>query len=843
MPVTSIGDTTKSPLGDLGGEIKAIYSVKPIKLEPLKVSEQTFKLKTMRLLNIKLAIRNALKDRVLSFAKLFGLSISFAIILFAVAYVYYETSFDKFVPDHKKIYRCLMQGQLNGNDADFAVTSSKMAKVVLAEIPEITEVVRLATRGEASINYNTETIEMGTLFFADPEFFSFFDFKIYKNTDNPFESPDNISIAESVARQYFGSPQEALGKVVQLRGQNSVITGVFEDLPSNFHLQTKIIQSIDEINPHLDGWGSQNYYTYIKTSSDISDLDDLNFKLTKTVYSHYDDGIDGASATNWEDLKYAENTHIFFNAEPLTDIHFGKHRFDPAITSNKIYVYGAIILAVLILLISSFNFINLTIANLSTRVKEIGIRKTNGAANKQITQQFIFESVWFWVTGFGIAIMLYYFGETPLNRFLGLEVNIEDKTVVLLLIFIFAGLLIFNLITNILPVTFFSRKETLHLIKKESTEKHNSLLKDGFVVLQFVLSALIILCSIFVQKQINYMVNKERGYDKENIITMSMWSMAPETRRTFIEEISKHSAILSVSTSDVYFGYDPSMNGAFFETVENENYFHTSILPVDVKFFNTFNIQLKEGRFFDKERQTDFQAALLNETAANEYRKEGSLIGKKLHIDGTNYDIIGIVKDFNYRSLYHALQPLVITRIENLGNVFVKVRGNQIPVALELIRNQRKELGLMKPLQYSFHDDIIAGHYLKDQQAKKMLLFLSFISVLIACVGLYAISFFSIIKRTKEIGIRKVNGAKVSEILKMLNKDFVTWVAIAFVIACPIAYYTMNKWLENFAYKTNLSWWIFALAGILALGIATLTVSWQSWRAATKNPVEALRYE
>ena len=336
--------------------------------------------------NIKVAFRNALKDSVLSFAKLFGISISFAVILFSVGYVYYETSFDKCIPDHNLIYRCLMQGQLNGNEADFAVTSSQMAEAVLNDVPEIEEAIRLTARGEATIVYNTETIEMGTLFFADPEFFDFFGFTIHKNIENPFESPDNICIAKSIALQHFGSVENALNKVVRLRGEDCVITGVFDDFPQNFHLQTKIIQSIDEVNPDNDGWGSQNYYTYIKTSTPIANIDNLNFKLTKSVYTHYDADLDGAAAKNWEDLKNSDNTYIFFNAEPLSDIHFGKHRFDPAVTSSKTYVYGAIILAIFILLISSFNFINLTIANLSTRFKEIGIRKTNGAANKQIAR-------------------------------------------------------------------------------------------------------------------------------------------------------------------------------------------------------------------------------------------------------------------------------------------------------------------------------------------------------------------------------------------------------------------------------------------------------------------------
>ena len=797
----------------------------------------------MNLSNIKVAFRNARKDSVLSFAKLFGISISFAIILFAVAYVYYEISFDKCIPDNDKIYRCLMQGQLNGNDADFAVTSSMMADAVLNEIPEITEVVRLNTRGNATIDIENETIDVGTLFFADSGVFEFFGFNIHKSIDDLFESENNIAIAKSVAVKYFNSVEGTLNKVVRLRGKNCVITGVFDDLPANFHLRTKIIQSIKYVNPDQGGWGSQNYYTYIKTSHPNINIDELNFKLTKTVYTHYDESLDGTNAKNWEDLKNNESTYIFFNAEPLTDIHFSKHRFDPAVTASKTYVYGAIILAVLILLISSFNFINLTIANLSTRFKEIGIRKTNGAHNKQIALQFILESVLFWIIGFGLAIVIYKLGEESLMQHLGLEVNIAGKRFLIIVLSLFITLLFFNLASNLVPILFYSKKETLALIKKEAPVKRRFLAKDSFVILQFVLSSLIILSSIFVQKQINFMVNKDRGYDKDSVITLTMWGIAPETCNIFIEEIKKHSAIQSVSTSDVYFGDDPSMNGAFFETQEDENYFHTSILPVDDEFLNTFNLKLTEGRFFEKEKQSDFDAALLNETAAKEYKKSGSLIGKQLYIDGKFYHIIGIVKDFNYRSLYHVVQPLVITRTENFGHVFVKVRNNQIPAALETIRSKRKELNLTKPLVYEFHDEVIAEHYLKDQQAKKLLLFLSFVSILIACVGLYAISFFAIIKRTKEIGIRKVNGAKISEILSMLNKDFIKWVAIAFVVACPIAYYAMSKWLENFAYKTTLSWWIFALAGVLALGIALLTVSWQSWRAATRNPVEALRYE
>jgi putative ABC transport system permease protein len=398
-------------------------------------------------------------------------------------------------------------------------------------------------------------------------------------------------------------------------------------------------------------------------------------------------------------------------------------------------------------------------------------------------------------------------------------------------------------IANIIPVFFISKKRVLSLVKEEKSISKGFSIKDSFVSLQFILSALIILSSIIVQKQINFIINKDRGYDSENVLMLSMWSVGAQKRKTFIDDLKSNSVIESVSTGDTYFGYDPSMNGAFFDTQEDENYFHTSTFPVDDEFFNTFNIKIKEGRSFDKEKKTDFNSALLNEAAWAKYSGTGSLIGHKLLFNGNTYDIIGIIKDFNFRSLYHKVQPLVFRRVENRGNVFIKIRNSQIPQVVALLKQKWKEYNIPSPLEYDFHDQIIASHYAKDQQAKKLLLILSIISIIISCVGLYAISYFTIIRKTKEIGIRKVNGATISELMQMLNLDFLKWVIVAFLIATPVAYFAMSKWLENFAYKTELSWWIFALAGILALGIALITISWQSWKAATRNPVEALRYE
>jgi len=797
----------------------------------------------MKLYKLKITIRNARKNGVLSFAKVFGLSLSFAVILFASGYVYYETSFDKSVPDHDKIYRCLMQGQLNEEKADFAVTSPAQAAALTADIPEITETTRIFNRGNASLKMDDNLVDGGPLFYADPNIFSFFGIPIETNMENPLSAENYLTVAKSFAENQFGSVENALGKVVELKREKCIITGVFDDLPDNFHLQVNLFQSIEKSDPDEIGWGSQSYYTYFKTTRPNVDVDELNFKISKLVYSHSDDRIDAANAKTMADLKYEDSFYLFYTCEPLKAIHFSNHKFDPAKTSNKTYVYGAIIMAILVLLISSVNFINLTIANISTRLKEVGIRKTIGAFKNDITKQFLYETSVFFIVSFILAVVIYLGTAKPLVQHLGFNIQLTGSLTLKIIAAVFTSLLIFNLAANIFPIILTSNKKVLGLIKNESVIKKHNWKNSSFILIQFVLSGLIILSSVFVQKQINYMVNKDRGYNGDNVIMLTMWEMNPQTRQNFIDKLKSYQSVQSVSTSDVYFGEDFSMNAAYFQTQEDENYFHTSILPADDEFLNTFSFKMKEGRYFEKERQTDFDAVILNESAVKEYTGSGSLIGTNVIVEEKPYQVIGVVNDFNFRSLHHRIEPLVITRIENFGNIFVKVRNAQIPEVLSTIQNLWAEFKIDFPLDYKFHDEVLAQHYAKDQQAKKLLLLLSIISIVIACVGLYAVSLFTILRKTKEIGIRKVNGAKISEVMVMLNKNFVTWVVIAFVIATPVAYYAMNKWLENFAYKTELSWWVFALAGLLALGIALLTVSFQSWKAATRNPVEALRYE
>ena len=343
--------------------------------------------------------------------------------------------------------------------------------------------------------------------------------------------------------------------------------------------------------------------------------------------------------------------YLIYPAERLTDIHFSQHKFDPAITASKTYVYGAMVLSILILLISSVNFTNLTIANISTRLRNIGIQKTIGAKSNHIVRQLIFESVLFLTASFVVALLLFEIAEKPIEQYLNLDVGFSHVKLLQIVSAIFVVLVLFNILSILIPVILVSKRKILNLTKSQTFVRKGFSLSSAFVFFQFFLSGLIILGAVIVNKQVNYIVNKDRGYDSQNIMSLVMWQMNPESRRSFIEELKTYPFVKSVSTSDAYFGEDFSMSDAYFETNAIENFFHASILAVDEEFLNTFNIKLKEGRFFDKTKPTDFDAVLLNETAIKKYTGKGSLLNKTVFINQNKYTVIGVVKDFNFRSL------------------------------------------------------------------------------------------------------------------------------------------------------------------------------------------------
>lgn len=798
----------------------------------------------MHFQNIKIAIRNARKHSVMTTAKLFGLSLSFAVIIFASLYAYYETSFDNHYPDKDKIYRMLMYGMLDGRPIDMAVTTAAMGKAMVDEIPEIKDRNRIKSQGDAVFVINDQTIRAGGYFLTDDNFFDFWGIPIITRRTNALEATDNIVVAKSFALKHFTTVEKALEQTVDLNRKKCVITGVFDDFLATSHLQGKVIRSIKSGNHPENEWGSENIYTYVKSHKPIMDLDTFAFKSTQMVYRHRDSSFDPDTAKTMSDLKFADHTYIYYRAEPLKDIHFGNHRFDNAKTSNKTYVYGAIIFALLVLVISSVNYVNLSLANIMNRHKEIAVRKTNGALQSELIYQFIVETLLFWGLSLVFALVLYYTSSHFLLDYLGLKLELTGGEVTRIVVVIVACLLAFNLLINIAPVTSLSKKSAISLFGNEQGRRKKVVFNNAFVIIQFSISALIILSAILVNKQIDYMLTKDRGYNPENVVMLRLWDLGWNKRKALVEELRNNPNIVSVATSDESFGDDPSMNSCFFEVVEAENYFHTSHMITDPEFIETFDIEMVEGRYFSNNFKNENYKLVVNETVAAEYGTDKSIIGKTIWYGGGDpYEVIGVIKDFNYRSLHHKMAPLVIRRRDNMGNVYIKVNQDKSEYALDLLRQKWKEYNIKNTFQYTFHDEVLASKYEKDRQARKLMLFLSIISIIIACTGLYAISNYTIEQKTKELAIRKINGATVLNIATNVSKKFLLMVALSFVLVIPLSIVLLNRWLDNFAYHTELNVSLYLASLVLLLLISFISIALHVIRAARRNPVEALRYE
>ncbi len=795
------------------------------------------------MLKLKIALRNARKHGVLTFAKIFGLTLSVAVMLFAVAYVFYETRFDKNIPDYYRIYRCLMDGKMNGEVADYSVTSWAQAEGMRSELPEVAETVRIWGRGMSQLTNEEQNSALGELVAADTNFFAFFDIPVITNIDAPLATRYSIAVAKSMAKILFESAEQALGKTVTLFGERYTINAVFDDLPANSHLRIRIIQCLQHYPETSKNWDSQSLYTYFKTSQPITNPDDFNFRLSKLVLSHSDIDRDVKNAKNLADLKFSDDIYLYYTHEPLSAIHFSNHKFDMALTSNKTYVYGAVVLAILVFLISTFNYINLSIASGSTRLKELGIRKTIGARRSDITHQFLLETLLFIALSYALAVIVYCIAGKVFFQFLGLDVTLTSQQIMLIAVFLFGTVATINLLLTLIPIRMSVEGKLTSNGQAGQAGGTSVVRKGGLILVQFVLSGLIVLCTVVVQKQLNYFANMDRGYDPNNILISNMWEADSLQRVMFMEKMKNYPVVQAIASADVYFGAELSMSGAYFEAQDEANFFHPSVLRCSGDFPEVFGLKLKEGRLFDKQLRSDDNAVLLNEAAAREYSGEGSLLDKKVLLNSQVFKVIGIVNDFNFRTLHHPIEPLVICQSHSMGNVYIKIANSQVADFSEVMKKEWEASNFNFTFNLRINDEIVAERYVKEQGAKKILLVLSIISILIACVGLYAVSFFTIDRRTKEIGVRKVNGAHVMEVMTLLNKQFMVWVIISLVIASPLAWFVMNRWLENFAYRTPLSWWVFTGTGCVTLCIALLTVSYQSWKAATKNPVEALRYE
>jgi len=782
----------------------------------------------MNTIYFKIALRNIKRYSVHSILNISGMAIGIACAFLIFLWIQDEWSYDRHFENADDLYRVLEnQSYSGGKSYQLATTPSPLAVALRKEFPEIIRSSRYLSF-PGSIPKGDEFIS-GVLSTVDKDFFEMFDISfVHGDIKSALSGPHDLVITEEMARKFFAN-ENPLGKTLTvLKSFVFTVTGVVHPLPQNSHIQFDFLlpyEFINEMGANINDWGNIQCFSYIQlykgTDSKIIDKKILDF-LKK-------------------DNKRPDTEIFLQNIKKIHLYSSGKYAGDISGHGDITYVRILSLIAVFILIIACINYMNLSTAQSVRRAREIGIRKVAGAKKRNIVVQFLGESVLIVFVAVAIALILVELLLPDFNNLIGKHLNVNYQStglyMGLITIALFCGLL-----AGSYPALYLSSLKPVNIING-ITDKNpgNAGFRRVLVIFQFSLSVLLIICTIVVGNQLNYMQNKKLGINIDNVGYFP-FSMGMQ-RETLKRDLGNNPGIVSVTIA----GQNPfsirDSEGGFGWAGKKEGedvLFH--LLGVDVEYAKTFQLKLKEGRFFSSEFSTDATAVVINEKAA-EIMGFKNPIGELLTTSqGLKLKIIGVVKDFHFQSLHTKIEPLMM-HLDNGFFCFVRIKSGDITSTVESIKKTFKSYNLAYPLDFKFLDEDYNKLYQTEERMGKIFGYFSFLTIIISCLGLIGLSLFMSEQRTKEIGIRKVNGARISEVMVMLNNDFVKWVAIAFSIATPIAWYVMYRWLENFAYKTELSWWIFAFAGLLTLGIALLTVSWQSWNAATRNPIEALRYE
>jgi len=741
-------------------------------------------------------------------------------------YVKDELSFDKFHPEANHIYRLTTSiTSPNGQQTKMALANTAFAYSLKENCPEIEDIVCVNIGGDHEIKYNNAEFKHINIREATPSIFDFFEYSVIEGGSSDFlKSPNTIILTETLAKSIF-KEKSPIGEILLVNDSTYTVNGVIKDLPGNTDLQFSALK-FSNINgsESLVDWG--NYFVYCKVNSEVNDL--LIEKIKKLTDEKYT-----------ETLKQMGGFKLEHHLQALTTIHFDTSLLADTPKGNKKLIYLFSLVAILILIIAGINYINLNIAQLHKKEKDLSIRKIMGCGRKWIVVHVLSESLINFIIAILISFLLAMMLIPLMNYLFNKQfdhTSIIDQLFSLSIIFLASGLL-----AGIYPA---------YKITKSGISGGNGFGRLGkvLVIFQNGISIVMIAGIFLIGKQVNYMKDHDLGLgvNKNQIIAINL----PFTQENFpgTETIRQEFSNLSGIKSLAFGSWGTNLGApdywmkAIMVTKDEEGndvQFVVNQPLIDENYIDLFGINLIEGRNFDPTMSSDKKwGVIVNQTYVNTMGWTDPL-GKPVFED-TKHKVIGVVEDFHFDALYNPIEPLFFAMIDGLPNyLFATIN----PQNLRAIQNHWEKTFYDIPFEYEFIDQRFAQLYKKNEKEMTIFFYLTLVALLISCLGLYGLTSHFILNRTKEIGIRKVNGAKTLEIISMLNNDFVKWVALAFVIACPIAWYAMSKWLENFAYKTEISWWIFALAGLIALGIALLTVSFQSWRAATRNPVESLRYE
>jgi len=790
--------------------------------------------------NLKMTLRKIVKEPLFSVITIVGLVIGITSFLILFLYVANEKSYDKHFANYQNIYRVI---SVPGGTGDPWARSMGIVGEAVKNIPEVELSTQFSHCPMGNIKIGEDVIQQNDIMSVDEGFTKMFEVKCLVGDLADINKPNVAFISENFAKKYFKG-ENPLGKSFDVQALQYTrnlgeyeIRGVVKNTHAKTHFNYEILLSqkgsLGERYASLPHSKIQWVYNYVALRNGSSPQ-----KVADEIRIFYDDS----------ELKQTRGPKDYsFSLSPLQDIHLkSDYRFELKESSSKINIALFVIVSFVILLVSMLNFINLTIARLIKRSKELGLKRTAGAAKAQLTGQVLAEVFLFSSVGLVLSLLLAEGLKPFINKWFEIEFDIYYSEPVVMLVVV--GVLAVCLLLAAIFVGFFliGKSSPTTLIQQNARYSESFILKT-LLVGQITVVIILLSSTFLVNKQMNFISQKPLGFDKENIVVLQIKDLAKDPS-VFAAELRKQSQVQSVGFTAQHFGYPAQsynlegfgIDGTAEFVFANYDYLKTMHIQLLENWINT-STDTVEGLIVNEHLYKRLMERHGSMEALNSYTQN-----QELEPDQIRVEIVGVAKDFNYSSAHEAIGDFMFLLGEsNTRARFTHVRLNKgdLKEAIAAVRNVWNNYYPGEEFTYFFLDENIARQYKAEIILGRILSTFSLLGILISIIGLSALSLFISQQRTKEIGVRKVNGAKVSEILALLNRDFVRWVFISFVIATPLSWYAMNKWLENFAYKTNLSWWIFALAGILALGIALLTVSWQSWRAATRNPVEALRYE
>jgi putative ABC transport system permease protein len=802
--------------------------------------------------NFKIAWRNITKQKIFSFIQIGGFALGISACLLIALFISDEFSYDRHFLDGDRIFRIAIVDKDFGK---YVYLQAPFSNALKEEFPEVEQVGRINRQelfgaGSNEIrrsDRNMNTYEEGFAY-ADQSLLKMLDLPmIYGNWAHALNEPNTIVISKRMADKYFPN-EDPVGKTLIINNNLTKpyrIGGVFKfPEKSHFHYNFLLtLKGFEFYKGEQDNWGANNYYTYVKLRLGTN-VSKFETKLSDIINNKY--LIPAARQAGYKDAEKIRE-RFSYELQPLSDIYLNTEGVHDDLDHGDIrYVWLFGIIALFILIIASINFINLSTAKSANRAKEVGLRKTVGSNKANLIIQFLTESVLYGVLSFVLGIFLAEVLLPYFNMLSGRSLVIPWEAWWWLVPLLAVSSVVIGISAGLYPSLYLSSFQPIDVLKGNlSKGSKRSALRSGLVIFQFTISIILIIGAFIIYRQFGYILNKKLGFDKGQVLLLHGTNTMGNHVATFKNELQKLPEVKSVSIGDYLPIAGTKRDGNSFWSEEKrstEPPVGGQFWKVDEDYINTMGMKIVKGRNFTINMQTDSNAAIINQTL----EKELDLIdpiGRRIMNGGQTFTVIGIVKDFNYESMKREIGGICMVLGNSPNIVSLKVNTSNMSHTINSITGVWNKFSPNQPIRYTFLDESFARMYADVQRMGQIFSTFALLAIIIACLGLFALSSFMILQRTKEIGIRKVLGASISNVVFILSKDFLILVVVSNVIAWPVAYYFMNKWLQDFAYKINISWWLFALAGGIVLVIALATVIFQAIKAATANPVESLRYE